>query len=97
MWCLIFRIFRFNCRVFDTFLEYQQQIDDTVWLRQHLIGTILQEEDCVPGSGAAAMIVDIVNATELGGWPAGCTGILIGGKIPLNCSFTVITEFSKIM
>ena len=78
----------FNFRVYDTFFEYEQQIDDTVWVRQHLIGTILQEEDCVPESGAAAMVIDIVNATELEGWPVGCTGILTGGKVPLNSSFT---------
>ena len=66
-------------RVFDTFWEYQQQIDDTVWLRQHLIGTILQEEDCMPGTGAATMMIDIVNATELGDFLGGCTGTLIGG------------------
>ena len=66
--------------MFDTFWEYEQQIDDTVWLRQHLIGTILQEEDCVPGSGAAAMMVDIVNMTQLDPTDfAGCTGIILGG------------------
>ena len=91
--CRFVLIFIF--RVFDTFWDYQQQIDDTIWLRQHLIGTILQEEDCVPGSGAAAMIIDIVNATELECYSASCTGILIGGKMPLK-AVLLVTELGMV-
>ena len=52
------------CRVFDTFWEYKQQVDDDVWARIHLLGKNYQEEDCVPGLGATAAITNIVNATE---------------------------------
>ena len=30
------------------------------------------------------MIIDIVNATEIEGYFASCTGTLIGGKMPLK-------------
>ena len=66
-------------RVYDTFWDMWEPTDDTVWLRQHLIGVILQEEDCVPGSGAAAMMIDLMNATEIADYGIACTGILIGG------------------
>ena len=68
------------CRVFDTFWQYQQKIDDTVWVRLHQIGTSLHEEDLVPGSGVAPMMVDIVTDPALARVFAGCTGNLVGGE-----------------
>ena len=66
-------------RVFDTFWEYQQNIDDTSWNRLHQIGTNLYEEDLVPGSGVAPMMVDIVTDPALAGHFMRCTGNLVGG------------------
>ena len=66
-------------RVFDTFWEYQRQIDDTSWNRLHQIGTNLYEEDLVPGSGVASMMVNIVTDPLLAGHFTGCTGNLVGG------------------
>ena len=67
-------------REYDTFWGYQQTIEDTYWVRGHIIGTMLQEEDLEPGSGAAEMVTNMVNATEFENLGIGCTGILTGGK-----------------
>ena len=42
-------------------------------------GTLLQEEDLVPGSGAAEMVTDMTNTTYLADVGIGCTGTLTGG------------------
>ena len=54
-------------------------MDDTTWARMHLMGTNYQDEDCVPGSGAAAAIIDLVNATILDRYYTGCNLNLVGG------------------
>ena len=73
-----------RCRVFDTFWQYQQQIDDTVWVRLHQIGTSLYEEDLVLGSGVAPMMVDFVTYPALAKYFTGCTGNLVGGTLDLQ-------------